>query len=64
MRKSAKDYRKEHLDLLVKTASHEAHVKSRLLTLMKKFPDTPIMKDCIIGNFSPSWVDSLSTDHQ
>ena len=68
MRKTSRDYRKELNGFKKSVESTEAHVLSRLLTLIEKFPDATVMRkgygEFKVKNVSPSWIESLSTDTQ
>lgn len=67
-RKTAKDYRKEHQDLLDKTSALETRIANRLLELCRQHPDaivaykangemTPIKAKSIDN---PTYMDSLN----
>jgi len=68
MRKTSKDYRKELLGFRKSVESTEAHIQTRLLDLVEKFPDAIVSKrgmDMFKARcLSKTWVDGLSVETQ
>ena len=66
MRKTSKDYRKELSGFRKSVESTEAHIKSRLVELVEKFPDAIVSKrgmDMFKARcLSKTWIDGLSTE--
>ena len=65
-RRTSKDYKKELEDSRKKVKSLEANIKSRLLRMIKDFPDAIIMKrgsdTFYCRNVTKEWLDTLSPD--
>ena len=68
MRKTSNDYRKELSGFRKSVESTEAHIKSRLLELVEKFPDAIVgMKGLDMFKarcLSKTWVDRMSIETQ
>ena len=68
MRKTSRDYRRELSGFRKNVESTEAHVKSRLLELMEKFPDAIVSKkgsDMFKARcLSKTWIDRMPVETQ
>lgn len=68
MRKTSKDYRRELSGFRTSVESTEAHIKSRLLELVEKFPDAIVSKrgmDMFKARcLSKTWVDRMPIETQ
>jgi len=68
MRKTSNDYRKELSGFRKSVESTEAHITSRLLELVEKFPDAIVSKkgmDMFKARcLSKSWVDRMPVESQ
>lgn len=62
MRKTGKDYRKELTELEKSRKSLDAHARSRVLELAKKYPNAPISSDAVGKHMTKKWLNSLPTN--
>jgi hypothetical protein len=61
-RMTGKDYRKELNELEKSIKSLDAHTRSRLLELVKIYPDAPISSDAKGKHMNKKWLSGLPTD--
>ena len=68
MKRTSKEYRKELDDCKSKIESLEINIKSRLVKMIKQFPEATLIKGNMDGNsikakhVKEDWISSLTTD--
>jgi hypothetical protein len=60
-RMTGEDFHKELKSLEASMTSLDAHVRSRLLELVKKYPDAPITSDAKGKHMTQKWLNGLMT---